>query len=60
MKLASTLSARRFFVRWLLSACVAVSLALSTGAAAQATVRLLAFGDSLVHGYGLPAGVTFP
>jgi len=23
-------------------------------------VRLLAFGDSLVHGYGLPAGATFP
>ena len=24
------------------------------------TVKLLAFGDSLVHGYGVPAGQTFP
>lgn len=60
MKLTVTPSARRFLVRWLLSACIVVSLAPSTGAAAQTTVRLLVFGDSLVHGYGLPAGVTFP
>jgi acyl-CoA thioesterase-1 len=28
--------------------------------AAAAPVKLMAFGDSLVHGYGLPAGETFP
>jgi acyl-CoA thioesterase-1 len=34
---------------------------LATGAPASAeTIRLLAFGDSLTHGYGLPAGETFP
>ncbi|MGO1119728.1 arylesterase [Rhodovibrionaceae bacterium A322] len=27
---------------------------------AQESLRLLAFGDSLVHGYGLPAGQAFP
>lgn len=28
--------------------------------AASETLRLLAFGDSLTHGYGLPAGESFP
>ncbi len=32
----------------------------TAGSAAERTMRLLAFGDSLVHGYGLPAGATFP
>lgn len=30
------------------------------GPAAAAPLKLLAFGDSLVHGYGLPDGATFP
>jgi acyl-CoA thioesterase-1 len=29
-------------------------------AAANEPVKILAFGDSLIHGYGLPAGETFP
>ncbi|MFQ5773700.1 MAG: arylesterase [Kiloniellaceae bacterium] len=33
---------------------------LSGAGAAQGTLKILAFGDSLVHGYGLPAGATFP
>lgn len=28
--------------------------------AAETPIRLMAFGDSLIHGYGLPAGDTFP
>jgi len=32
----------------------------ATGALAGETVRLLTFGDSLVHGYGLAAGDEFP
>ena len=38
---------------------LAVGLLASAPASAQ-TVRLLAFGDSLTHGYGLPDGDTFP
>lgn len=34
--------------------------ATSRPAAAAETVRLLAFGDSLIHGYGLAAGDSFP
>lgn len=30
------------------------------GPAAAEPLRLMAFGDSLIHGYGLPAGETFP
>ena len=30
------------------------------GAKTDGPLRLLAFGDSLIHGYGLPAGQTFP
>jgi len=41
----------------LLGAALPVLLA---GAAAAEPVRLMAFGDSLTHGYGLPAGETFP
>lgn len=31
-----------------------------TAAAGSSPVKLLAFGDSLIHGYGLPAGDSFP
>ena len=33
---------------------------LAPPAAAEQNVKLLAFGDSLIHGYGLPQGETFP
>lgn len=33
---------------------------LATPATAEPPLRVLAFGDSLIHGYGLPAGETFP
>jgi len=44
---------------------MAILLALASLSQARAdesgsALRLLAFGDSLVHGYGLPAGETFP
>jgi acyl-CoA thioesterase-1 len=46
--------------RWLVAAVVA-GLAAGPGmATAEPPLRLLAFGDSLIHGYGLPAGATFP
>ena len=32
----------------------------AAGARAAEAVKLLAFGDSLVHGYGLAAGDSFP
>ena len=32
----------------------------AAGSAAAAPLRLMAYGDSLTHGYGLPAGETFP
>lgn len=35
-------------------------LAVVPAAPAAEPVRLMAFGDSLTHGYGLPAGETFP
>lgn len=42
-------------------AVVAAVLAVSAASPATAEpLRLLAFGDSLVHGYGLPEGKTFP
>jgi len=42
-------------------AALAASLVLLAAAPAGAEpLRLLAFGDSLVHGYGLPDGETFP
>ena len=37
-----------------------LSPAAALGAAETAPVRILAFGDSLVHGYGLAADETFP
>ncbi len=47
----------------LAAALLAAALSLATfgGASADgAPVKLMAFGDSLVHGYGLPAGESFP
>ncbi len=38
----------------------ALFLAVWPGATAAAELKLLAFGDSLIHGYGLEAGATFP
>ncbi len=35
-------------------------LLVTDGTAAAAPARLMAYGDSLTHGYGLPAGETFP
>ena len=44
-----------------LFALLAAALVVLTVSAAKAeTVRLMAFGDSLTHGYGLAAGDTFP
>jgi len=37
-----------------------LGLALLAPPAAAEPVRVMAFGDSLTHGYGLPAGETFP
>ena len=37
-----------------------LALALGAPARAETPLRLLAFGDSLVHGYGLASGETFP
>jgi acyl-CoA thioesterase-1 len=34
--------------------------AANAGSKTDRPLRLLAFGDSLIHGYGLPAGQTFP
>jgi len=60
MTFTGYLPARRAFVRRLALVYVAVFLGVPAGALAQAPVRLLAFGDSLVRGYGLPAGEAFP
>jgi acyl-CoA thioesterase-1 len=46
--------------RWTGALLAALGLVLAGAAAAAEPVRLLAFGDSLTHGYGLPAGETFP
>src|SRR3546814_4867110 len=43
-----------------LAAALVFVLAASVLPAAAASVRLMAFGDSLTHGYGLPPGETFP
>jgi acyl-CoA thioesterase-1 len=45
---------------FLAAACAILVGAVAPGGAAGAPVRILAFGDSLIHGYGLPAGETFP
>lgn len=44
----------------LLGALALLLLAAPAPPAAAESLRILAFGDSLVHGYGLPAGETFP
>ncbi|MFC4350095.1 arylesterase [Fodinicurvata halophila] len=44
----------------LLSCCLALGLLSAPPAWAEETLRLMAYGDSLVHGYGLPDGETFP
>jgi acyl-CoA thioesterase-1 len=41
-------------------AALAVLAAWPGMAAAKEPIKILAFGDSLIHGYGLPAGETFP
>mgnify|MGYP000451124160 CR=1 FL=1 len=41
-------------------AAALLALALPVGAAQDDKLTILAFGDSLVHGYGLPAGEPFP
>ena len=46
-----------------LAICATLLVALVVGASsalAAEPLRLLAFGDSLIHGYGLPDGETFP
>src|SRR3546814_17243529 len=43
-----------------LAAALVFVLAASVLPAAAASVRLMAFGDSLTHGYGLASGETFP
>ena len=54
---------RRLLVGGLIGACLATGLLLagsSAMAAEDRSIKLLAFGDSLVHGYGLANGETFP
>ncbi|WP_299623224.1 arylesterase [Pelagibius sp.] len=48
-------TAGRLFALW-----AAALVFLAAPAAKAETVRLMAFGDSLTHGYGLAAGDTFP
>ena len=51
----SAQTAGRLFALWATALVV-----LAAPAAKAETVRLMAFGDSLTHGYGLAAGDTFP
>ena len=67
MTLVGRLSARCALSRWLARLCLAAAVSVAgsvsgaaSSAASERPVRLLAFGDSLVHGYGLAAGTTFP
>ncbi len=53
MKYLPVLGSALMIAAWLLPAA-------ALGAAETAPVRILAFGDSLVHGYGLAADETFP
>jgi len=50
----------RKFSRRLASALALLALSLATPGTAAEPLRILAFGDSLTHGYGLAAGETFP
>lgn len=50
----------RLLFKTILSALV-LAMALAQGAdAAERTIRILAFGDSLTQGYGVPPGLDFP
>lgn len=49
--------AMRLFRLLLISLCLALPAAAQ---AAEDPLKIVAFGDSLVHGYGLPAGEPFP
>ncbi len=51
---------RRLAVAGLALLALAPFTLVGSGPAAAAPLKLLAFGDSLVHGYGLPDGETFP
>ena len=51
---------RRFFSRAVSLVALLLPLGAQDAGAQEATIKILAFGDSLVRGYGLPAGVTFP
>ena len=44
----------------LLAAALLATASASRAVQAAEPLRLMAFGDSLIHGYGLPAGETFP
>lgn len=46
--------------RALLAALLLLAAGLLVQPAAARPLKLLTFGDSLIHGYGLPAGETFP
>jgi acyl-CoA thioesterase-1 len=62
MRHARSMLTARVPWRWFAVAVLAalVWAMASAGGTAERPLRLLAFGDSLVHGYGLPAGATFP
>ncbi|NIA71063.1 arylesterase [Pelagibius litoralis] len=51
---------RRRQGRWMPALAVAAAMVLGSPGAQAEALRLMAFGDSLVHGYGLAAGDTFP
>ena len=51
---------RRLALASLILLVVTLFVQVGGGPALAAPLKLLAFGDSLVHGYGLPAGATFP
>ncbi|MBK1670449.1 arylesterase [Rhodovibrio sodomensis] len=47
-------------LRRLLAAAALAVLPFACATAQDDTITIMAFGDSLVHGYGLPAGAPFP
>ncbi|GAB4394047.1 MAG: arylesterase [Kiloniellaceae bacterium] len=49
-----------FVARAVVTGAILASAGLVGAPAAAEPVRLMAYGDSLTHGYGLPAGETFP
>jgi acyl-CoA thioesterase-1 len=50
----------RFLFKTILSALALATAFASAGNAAERTIRVLAFGDSLTQGYGVPPGMDFP